>query len=272
MCILSYLPPNTAADVEGLFNGGVANPHGHGWAIVAGREIMTGKSLELSEALDEFVEARERFPEGPALFHSRWATHGSVSTQNVHPFRVGSSPLTVVGHNGILPKSAHPAQGDDRSDTRLFADEILPRRYRRLDRVNVQRALENWCGKFNKLVILTVDPRYRCSAYIINEAAGQWDTETGIWHSNGDYLRDGYWEESETDRPGRAFYFEECSLCQARMIGEDGYCEACSGCQDCYEDIAACQCWSHYEARYEAAEYSVTPSGALVKSYEETRV
>lgn len=262
MCILSYLPPNTGVDVEGLFNGGVANPHGHGWAIVAGKEIVTGKSLELAEALDEFAVARELFPEGPALFHSRWATHGSVCTDNVHPFLVGRSPLTVVAHNGVLPTSAHPAKGDDRSDTRLFADEILPQRYRRLDRVNVQAALANWCGKFNKLVILTVDPRYRRSAYIINETAGQWDTETGIWHSNGDYLRSDYWD-GETDRCIRAVGDEECVLCQARMVGEGGYCEACSGCQDCYEDITDCQCWNCYEAGY---QYAVGRSGEAVQS------
>lgn len=247
MCILSYLPPNTDVDTEGLFNGGLANPHGHGWAIVAGKAIVMGKSLELSEALDEFIAAREQHPAGPALFHSRWATHGSVSTDNVHPFLVGRSPLTVVAHNGILPKSAHPAKGDDRSDTRLFADEILPSRYRRLDRVNVQRALANWCGKFNKLVILTVDPRYRRSAYIVNEGVGEWDTKTGIWHSNGDYLRGGYWDGEDYGRV-RTLGYEECALCEARMVGEDGYCEACSGCQDCYEEITECLCWYRYEA------------------------
>lgn len=188
MCILSYLPPSTPVDVDSLFIGGMNNPHGHGWAIAAGEFIVTGKSLHLAEALNEFVGARERYPAGPALFHSRWATHGGVRIDNSQPFLAGGSHRTVVAHNGILPKSAQPAEGDDRSDTRKFADEILPRLFRRLDRGGVQHALSQWCGKSSKLVILTVDPRYRRSAYIINEAAGQWDTETGIWHSNGDYL------------------------------------------------------------------------------------
>lgn len=132
MCILSFLPPEATVDVNGLWNGGINNPHGHGWAIVETDRVVVGKSLDLAEALESFVAARERHPAGPALFHSRWATHGSVNLPNVHPFVVGGSELTVVAHNGILPTEAHPAKGDDRSDSRKFADEILPTRFRRL--------------------------------------------------------------------------------------------------------------------------------------------
>jgi glutamine amidotransferase len=92
----------------------------------------------------------------------------------------------VVAHNGILRESAHPAKGDPRSDTRKFADEILPQQFKRLDRPGVRYALEQWLGG-NKLVILTTDPRYQCYAYILNESAGTWDDATGLWHSNTDF-------------------------------------------------------------------------------------
>ena len=93
MCILSYLPPGAQVDADGLFNGGLSNPDGHGFALVSKGYIITGKFLNLDEALTRFVEARERYPEGPALFHSRWATHGGVNVGNVHPFLVGGSRL-----------------------------------------------------------------------------------------------------------------------------------------------------------------------------------
>jgi glutamine amidotransferase len=245
MCILSYLPPGTAVDEDGLFNGGISNPDGHGWAIAAGEAVIMGKSLDLVEALDKFVEARGRYLDGPALFHSRWATHGSVRVGNVHPFVVGGSHRTVVAHNGILPSAARPGVGDDRSDSRKFADEILPRRFRRLDRRNVQRALAQWCGKNNKLVILTVDRRYRRNVYVVNGAAGQWDTETGIWHSNGDYLDYPRWlHTSAPDWPADAVTDELCVLCGYGVVDRSGYCDECRSCQDCLEPARCCMCWN----------------------------
>ena len=115
MCILSYFPSEVGVvDGDALFNGGVRNPDGHGWAIVASRGIIMGKSMDLMQAIVEFTEARKHHPQGPALFHSRWATHGSKGLANNHPFYIGGSQLTVLAHNGILPSSAHPADGDDR--------------------------------------------------------------------------------------------------------------------------------------------------------------
>ncbi len=246
MCILSYLPPGAQVDADGLFNGGLSNPDGHGFALVSKGYIITGKFLNLDEALTRFVEARERYPEGPALFHSRWATHGGVNVGNVHPFLVGGSHRTVVAHNGILPDEAHPAKDDDRSDTRKFAEEILPQRFRRLDRPGVQQALSHWCGKFNKLVILTVDPRYRQNAYLVNEEAGLWDSYTGLWHSNSDFLDYPSWRRSAgqgaplTD----AGYEDPCIWCGCPGIDGSGYCEECASCQDCGEHVRECMCWT----------------------------
>jgi hypothetical protein len=188
MCMASYLPPEIPVDGEGLFNGGVSNPHGHGWAIAdPGVGIIMGKSLDIMEAVEGFKVARGKHMNGPALFHSRLATHGSKSLANVHPFMVAGSHLTVVAHNGILPGSAWPATGDDRSDTRLFADEILAQEFGELDKFSVKLRLTKWCGSFNKLVILTVDPVYACNAYLVNQNHGVWDAKTGIWHSNRDF-------------------------------------------------------------------------------------
>lgn len=250
MCMLSYLPPSVAVDVDGLFNGGLHNPHGHGWAVVTDGAVLVGKSLDLADALDEFCDARERHPDGPALFHSRWATHGSMGIDNIHPFPVGGSAATVVAHNGILPKAAHPGSHDDRSDTRKFADEILSSQFRRLDRGGVQRALSRWCGLGNKLVILTVDRRYRRSAYIVNEAAGQWDQHTGIWHSNSDYESYPSWGHGAVSSlPSSAFTCDCCAVCGYGLVDDNGYCDECRSCQDCLEHIRYCLCWNrHYMA------------------------
>lgn len=258
MCILSYLPPSVAVDEDGLFNGGLSNPDGHGWAIADARSstLIVGKSLDLVTALDDFKAARAEHPMAHALFHSRWATHGSVSTDNVHPFYVGGSEQTVVGHNGVLPRSAHPGKGDDRSDTRLFADDILSTRYRRLNRDRVRTALSNWIGSGNKLVILTIDPRYRRNAYLINAHLGNWDKQTGIWHSNYDYEHAPWWlyakgkgkgsNDASTWTPSYQFpatYSDPCFYCHGSVTG-GGYCMVCGTCQDCLESIDDCFCYA----------------------------
>ena len=238
MCILSYFPVGVGVDGEALFHGGVRNPDGHGWAIAAAGRIIMGTSMDLAQAIDEFTEARSRSPQGPALFHSRWATHGSKVAANCHPFYVGGgSGLTVVAHNGILPSSAHPAPGDDRSDTKLFAEDIFPRQYRRLDREGVRHALSQWCGPGNKLVILSVDPRYQRNAYVINEASGQWDSAAGVWHSNGDYKPGSARGLVGWSEPG------ECEWCGMGMGDTFGYCTVCRSCDYCGEHQDQCGCW-----------------------------
>lgn len=251
MCILSYFPPGISADLDGLTIGGVNNPDGHGWAIVTGGKILMGKSLDLGEALEGFAQARKRHPEGAALFHSRWATHGSVTVANSHPFLVGGDYRTVVAHNGVLPAAAHPASGDDRSDTRVFADELLPTRFRRLDRPTVQDALSRWCGSGNKLVILTADvDRYRRSAYLVNERLGEWDATTGVWHSNSDYREEHYWRSwgAVTGDEFDLFDASRCEVCLVGKVAANGYCGECRSCQDCFAHVRDCQCWERVGA------------------------
>lgn len=192
MCILSYIPANTDLStlaINGLLNGGINNADGHGWAIADPEynTIITGHSLDVEDALADFIEARDKHSAGPALFHSRWATHGSIKLANCHPFPVNGSSKTVLAHNGILPAEAHPEKDDDRSDTRILADDILPKWYSRLDNRRTRQNLARWAGGYNKLLILTVDPKYRRNIYLVNENAGNWDHKTGIWHSNYDY-------------------------------------------------------------------------------------
>lgn len=269
MCILSFLPSGVMPDLEGLRNGGLNNPDGHGWAIASPEydHILTGHSLNLIDALEEFAEYRDKYPEGPALFHSRWATHGSVSTENCHPFYVDHDKRTVLAHNGVLPIDAHPRKGDDRSDTRILADDLLPGRYAKLDRRSTRKSLATWAGKGNKLLILTVNPEYRRNAYLVNAGAGEWDQASGIWHSNSSWAYSPTWYSKSwgkvVDRsadldPYRPTYDDEgreiCLLCGTGTLSEwTRYCnnQMCNSCGDCFEWIEDCQCYSSYLSQRE---------------------
>lgn len=276
MCILSLIPRDVelTADIEiDLYNGGTNNPDGHGWAIASDNGLMIlGKSLSLDEALDGFTKARAAHS-GPALFHSRWATHGSVRVGNCHPFFVGNSHKTVLAHNGVLPSKAWPGKDDDRSDSALFAEDILPRQWKRLGRETVRQSMAEWIGRGNKLVILTVDPRYPANdGFIINEEMGIWDSPTGVWHSNEDYRYN--WKTYKSSvvptmggNPYASLYANDgsdptaCLYCDMR-VNQYQVCTACGTCQDCLETSDDCLCWSG-SASLQELEEALDPNAPI---------
>jgi glutamine amidotransferase len=205
MCLLTYLPTGVQPNREHLECGAQCNPHGHGFGIVIPGEedVFTYRGMNAADVIETFMAAREEYPQGPALFHSRITTAGTTDESNCHPFKVAGDSRTVVAHNGVLPDEAQPPAAkfwdeklkrvitrevDTRSDTRLFADEILMRDYHALDHSKTRDRLEKWLGWNNKLVVLTTDTeRFESSAYIFNEGLGTWD-EDGCWYSNSSYL------------------------------------------------------------------------------------
>lgn len=186
MCLLTYFEPGVQPDTQALHYGATTNDDGHGWAIVHDGRIITGRSMNAEESIYSFELARSAYPEGPAMFHSRWGTHGITDTSNVHPFNVDRDPRTVIAHNGVLPSVVHPRKGDPRSDTRILADGMSGR-FGSLRKPKNRAALAAWMGRGNKIVILTVNRRFGGNAFILNEDQGIWTPE-GIWYSNDGYL------------------------------------------------------------------------------------
>jgi glutamine amidotransferase len=264
--MITFLDRGIEVPVSEIYNGGTWNDDGHGWAVAAGtNHMVVGKSMRLDEALDAFMAARRAYPDAPALFHSRWATHGPKNTDNVHPFPVGDD--AVMAHNGIMPSTFHPKSGDQRSDTRVFADLLTQSAsgiWSRRERKRIARTI----GLGNKLVILSVSPRFIAPrGFLINGHMGEFDTETGAWFSNGDYQAtwdrhatgalgstwgSGTWTtggENGTHvvlgRAGRSALDDECPICYSTgtIRWETGECTACNSCVDCGEDLKVCQCY-----------------------------
>ncbi|MEV5542036.1 class II glutamine amidotransferase [Saccharopolyspora shandongensis] len=232
MCLLTYYPQGTAPQTDALLNGAQINNDGHGFAIVADNRIVVRRSMDPEQLVESFERMRKKNLDGPALFHSRLSTHGSIEVQNCHPFFVGGDRRTVVAHNGILPKEVHPQRGDSRSDTRVAAEDFLPNSpFGSFATRAGRRRLTQWLGRGNKLAILTVDPRYRSNSYLLNEECGIWDD--GVWYSNLSYL-DPFDEFSDG-----------CPLCEsaAEMIDIYGFCEICGCCVDCEEYVESCGCY-----------------------------
>jgi glutamine amidotransferase len=183
MCLLSYYPDGVQPVCSELECGATLNNDGHGYAIVTEGSVIIGKGFKADEVISEFAAMRRRYPDGPALFHSRLATDGAETLDNVHPFYVNNDRRTVLAHNGIMP--TRPSKGDPRSDTRLFADSFGGR-FGSIRKQTARDEAAKWMGSWNKVVILTADPRSPARAFILNEKSGEW-TENGIWYSNEGY-------------------------------------------------------------------------------------
>lgn len=242
MCLLTFFPEGVQPDPEALANGARHNQDGHGYAIVTPKGLIIRKGLDPEAMISQFVADRWREPSGPALFHSRFGTGGVYTTYNVHPFRLHGDRRTVVAHNGILPALVQPDRKDKRCDTRIAASDVFPTGFGDLNVADNRLSLANWIGKSNKLVFLTVNPRYDEPAYIINESSGEW--HGGVWYSNCDYQAAGRygWYEDDDEQAN-------CEFCES--VDSIDYvsemCVACGTCVHCGEVVARkggdCECY-----------------------------
>lgn len=184
MCLLTFLPAGAMPDTAALRNGSYLNNDGHGFAVVAGDHLIVRRGLDAEPMIEAFDVTRREHPDGPALFHSRLATHGQTGLDNCHPFPVGGDNRTVLAHNGVLPAVVQPAKTDPRSDTRIAAEEFIPA-FGSVRSRRTRLALQRWMTPQNKVAILTVDRRFKQRAYLLNEKSGIWNS--GIWYSNDSY-------------------------------------------------------------------------------------
>jgi hypothetical protein len=243
---LSFFPPNVQPDYDELSEGIQSNPDGCGFALVLDDgTLVVEKAIGVKEQEKReskatpgthymqtvinvdacydlalrFCALRKENPTGPAMFHSRFATGGVEDTRGCHPFDVnwsgaGADPKTVLGHNGVF---FSPHAGDWRSDTRIFAEVLMPDILKGIVKVTDPsdlikakfhqpaslwskrgtRKIESYLGGGNKVAIITVNPDAMSPAAraagapweykIYNEDAGIW-TRDGAWHSNTGYI------------------------------------------------------------------------------------
>lgn len=255
MCLLLVCEPNAIPNKKDLQTAACTNPHGFGYAIITPEGIVTGRGMSAKKVINKFLAMRKQYPDSYAMFHARYATHGVKNEDNCHPFKVPSNPDTYLAHNGVLDVSIHA--NDRRSDTRVFAEDILPNMggVSALDDDNVYKMVSKWASG-SKIAIFTLDPKAESTVYIINESAGHWDNN-GIWWSNYTYLDDKKYYSTivKSDRISHVneydtdYYDQDsaCKLCGAVPFEDASpyYCEMCLSCKDCYGIYGdTCLCWT----------------------------
>jgi glutamine amidotransferase len=249
MCLLVVASPNSTPKKKDLECASCNNPHGFGFAVITPNGIVTGRGMSAKKVIKRFLEVRKEFPDSYAMYHARYATHGVKNEDNCHPFKVPSNPDTYLAHNGIL--NVDIKAGDRRSDTRIFAEDILPAMggVTALDDDHVWSMVSKW-SVGSKVVIFTLDPRAKDNCYIINESAGHWDNE-GMWWSNYGYMpvtyKSTYFVSPNATKQDDSWEKYACAHCLTVSVVDANpyYCEACFTCYDCdgtYQDT--CLCWS----------------------------
>jgi hypothetical protein len=137
--------------------------------------------------VESFLAAREANLDSPALFHARIASVGEVCLDNTHPFYVGQYQNVVLAHNGAylpLLESEWNQANKDHSDTRVFAESVLPAvGLESLD--DCWDDWQAWAGN-NKVAILSTSPDTKQQLYIMGEAKGSWKGD--VWYSNHSYI------------------------------------------------------------------------------------
>ena len=273
MCMLCVVPPNVLPDRDKLTYSAINNPDGFGFAIVVSKErrIITYHTMDADEAVNEFLKMRAEYPSDYALWHARLATHGTTNLDNCHPFKVVDN-LTVLAHNGVLPIDI--AVGDQRSDTRIFAEEILAKigGVSALDNPHIYNMLEEYTSG-SKVCVLTVDPKAEYQMYLLHDNKGTTD-ESGVWWSNDScsatygygygrwYSKQDLGSLYDTSGTGWAEYEDwSCVACQLlldeqKLIENNYVCEVCDTCQWCDMVSVNCMCYKKPEYKQTHVPYA----------------
>jgi hypothetical protein len=181
MCVIVHQPKGEHLNKETATKLWNTNPDGGGFAFIDDDgDLQVEKYMDFQKWWSRFEIARSAFPKRDFLIHMRIATHGSVTPENVHPFVVDEH--TVMAHNGIIHGVTKfiDEKTDDRSDTRYFIDEVLPRLDPLwLDDPFLSGMVNEWVG-WSRLMFLTVNPDLDYSVYRF----GDWSEHEGLYLSN----------------------------------------------------------------------------------------
>lgn len=187
MCLIAVIRASAPDDVAekavaAVGEAWAANPDGAGFAFAyEGRVVVRKpfyKKAPLLRSLRRCLARRHLGTGSDIMVHLRYATHGSLAEDNVHPHRIGFDNGLALAHNGVLSGYGSHAKYTGDSDTRDFCKKTFHEgSHEGILDPEYLRKLGFQIGSHNKFVIMGTDGIAR----FVNEHAGWW-TE-GVWYS-----------------------------------------------------------------------------------------
>lgn len=183
MCLLSCKPTEVQWNIEHLKQGIKQNRDG--WGLMGIKEGKLWWSKGFTEA--ELEEALPFYQDLEALFHARWATHGTKTRDQIHPYGVVDD--IYMAHNGVFDIKI---TDETKSDTWHMAQELaLMGRKSLVYRLTKSRF---WLDTYGKQIgtnkVAFISPAF--GTVIVNKHLGH-DVD-GVWMSNSSY-KSYYWDK-----------------------------------------------------------------------------
>lgn len=180
MCVIIIKPRGKQMPKSVAKSSARINPDGLGIMWLDTFKVTYHKSSEYSTL----------YTERPFIAHFRYATIGSVSPENTHPFRCGSNKNEWLMMNGTIQELGDSVM----SDSRVLANKLgdIPRH-------NWQKKLEKYPCRF-----VTINTRNR-SYQMYNKHL--WTLHDGIWYSKSNVLETNYIAVYGTLKKGYSNYY-----------------------------------------------------------------
>lgn len=175
MCVAIYIPSGeTVAEhiLRGVFR---RNDDGVGISWSDGGALHIWKTMADIDAIVAMVQNMIALPR---LVHFRYATHGSKTLDNIHPFWLDERRRAVVVHNGVI----QIGRANDESDTRAFVRNVLGQmRDGWWNNPTTVSQIERLVSG-SRIVIMEEDGR----PHYLNKSSGETSAE-GVWFSNAQW-------------------------------------------------------------------------------------
>jgi hypothetical protein len=176
MCLALSKPAKMTLDKDAMAVAYSENADGCGFAVRINGRVLIDKGLWTFE---EFWARLTPYMAYEALVHFRWASAGTISQENCHPFAVHSGSALI--HNGHMGSYGTVTQSDTAHWVARVLNPLLKRYPSALTDPILVQLLEDSIGG-SKMCLMTPH-----DTLILNEHLGH--ERHGVWYSNTSYIQ-----------------------------------------------------------------------------------